>query len=331
MKIKTLITFVLLYSIYTTGQVSKVGTTAAPFLQIGVGSRAAALGEAYTAVANEAASLYWNPAGIDFFSSNEVQFNYSDWLADMKFLNAIAVLHLEGFGSFGLSVTSLSTPEMVVRTVDYPEGIGSRFDAADIALGLSYSKKLTDRFAFGATFKYINRRIWNMNANAIAMDFGIIYKLPIENMQLGMSILNFGSKLQIQGSDAMVYSDIAEDVIGNNTQILSQLMTKEWALPLSLRFGLSYKVIDVEQHQLLLASDYIHPNDNFSSINLGGEYGFLNHFFVRVGYKSLMLDNAEDGLTYGGGIKYAFFGIDYSYVKMKHLKYVQQFSLKISF
>ncbi|RJP66695.1 MAG: hypothetical protein C4539_11035 [Ignavibacteriales bacterium] len=331
MKTKILFMFVLIYCSYTFGQVSKVGTTAAPFLQIGVGSRAAALGEAYTSVTDEASSLYWNPASIDFFANNEVQFNYSDWLADMKFLNAIAVLHIDSYGSFGLSVTSLSTPEMVVRTVDYPEGIGSRFDAADIAMGLSYSKKLTDRFAFGATFKYINRRIWNMNANAIAMDFGIIYKLPLDNMQLGMSILNFGSKLQIQGSDAMVYTDIAEDVIGNNTQILSQLMTKEWALPLSLRFGLSYKVIESEQHHLLLASDYIHPNDNFSSLNFGGEYGFLNHFFVRAGYKSLMLDNAEDGLTFGGGIKYAFFGIDYSYVKMKHLKYVQQFSIKISF
>lgn len=330
-RIYIIILILILAGVNGFGQVSKVGTSAAPFLQIGVGSRALALGEANTSLGDDASAIYWNPAGIDFFTANEVQFNYSDWFAGMKFYNALAVFHAGDIGSFGLSVTSLSTPEMVVRTIEYPEGIGTRFDAADMALGLSYAKSITDRFSFGASFKYINRRIWNMNASAIAMDFGILYKLPVENMQLGMSILNFGSKLQMQGTDGMVYTDIAEDVVGNNTQILAHLMTKEWPLPLSLRFGLSYKVFDTEMHKLTIASDYIHPNDNFSSLNAGAEYGFMDHFFLRAGYKSLMLENAEDGLTLGGGAKYTFVAFDYSYVKMKHLNYVQQFTLKLNF
>jgi len=329
---KSLLILTLLFLISGVhGQVSKVGTSAAPFLQIGVGSRALALGEANTSISDDASALYWNPSGIDFFTSNEVQFNYSDWFAGMKFYNALAVFHAGDIGSFGISVTSLSTPEMVVRTVEYPEGIGTRFDASDMAMGVSYAKSITDRFAFGATFKYINRRIWNMNASAIAMDFGIIYKLPVDNMQLGMSILNFGSKLQMQGTDGMVFTDIAEDVIGNNTQILSHLMTKQWPLPLSLRFGLSYKILNTDLHTLTLASDYIHPNDNFSSLNAGAEYGFLDHFFLRAGYKSLMLEDSEEGLTFGGGAKYSFMGLDYSYVKMKHLNYIQQFTLKMNF
>ena len=43
---------------------SKVGTTIANFLKIGVGPRAVAMGSAFSAVANDASAVYWNPAGI---------------------------------------------------------------------------------------------------------------------------------------------------------------------------------------------------------------------------------------------------------------------------
>ncbi|MFA6542771.1 MAG: UPF0164 family protein, partial [Bacteroidota bacterium] len=43
--------------------VSKTGTTAGTFLEIPVGARAIALGSAYSGIADDASSLYWNPAG----------------------------------------------------------------------------------------------------------------------------------------------------------------------------------------------------------------------------------------------------------------------------
>ena len=52
--------------------VSKVGTTAASFLEIGIGSRAIAMGGAFVAVANDATALYWNPGGLSRLPSKEV-------------------------------------------------------------------------------------------------------------------------------------------------------------------------------------------------------------------------------------------------------------------
>ncbi len=312
--------------------VSKVGTSAAPFLQIGAGSRASAFGEAYTAIPDGGAtSIYWNPATLDLFGNNEVTFNYSDWIAGMKYFYTAGALHLGSVGSFGISVTSLTTPEMIVRTVEFPDGLGTRFDAADIAIGVTYAKKLTDRFSFGATFKYINRRIWEMNASAIAMDFGIFYQLPWKNVYMGISILNFGSKLQMQGVDAVVYTDLNQSMAGNNDQIMANLYTKQWDLPISFRFGISYKAIHSEYNSLIIAADFIHPNDNFASINVGGEYGFMDHFFLRAGYKSIGIANSQVGLTYGGGVKYQMIRFDYSYVKLQYLDYVDQFSVCLQF
>ena len=46
--------------------VDKIGTTAAKFLHMNVGSRAVGMGGAFTSIANDASAMYWNPAGLGF-------------------------------------------------------------------------------------------------------------------------------------------------------------------------------------------------------------------------------------------------------------------------
>ena len=52
---------------------SKVGTTAAQFLGIGVGSRAMSMGGAFTAMYDDPSCLYWNPGAIAHFKKNNHQ------------------------------------------------------------------------------------------------------------------------------------------------------------------------------------------------------------------------------------------------------------------
>ncbi|CUS76759.1 Uncharacterised protein family (UPF0164) [Candidatus Kryptonium thompsonii] len=65
--------------------VSKVATTAAPFLEIPVGGRATGMGASFVAVANDASAIYWNPGGISRFDRIEAIFQYTSWIADIKF------------------------------------------------------------------------------------------------------------------------------------------------------------------------------------------------------------------------------------------------------
>jgi hypothetical protein len=311
--------------------VSKRGTTAAPFLQIGVGARATSLGGAFTALANDGSALYWNPAGIDVFQANEFDANYSQWIAGMKFFNAGGVLHLGGFGSVGLAVTTLATPMMEIRTIEDPEGLGTYFDAADLAIGATYAKMLTDRFSFGVTVKYIQRRIWHMTADGVAADFGAHYTLPWSPMKIGMCISNFGSKLRLQGADIQIFHDIDYTKAGNTDAVMAQLYTKEWALPLAFRFGTAIEMVRSSSHALTAVADYVHPNDNNESVNTGLEYVFEDFFSLRAGYENVFLDDSETGMTFGGGISYAGTAVQYAYVKMKHLNYVHQFSVNIQF
>ena len=62
----------------------KVGTYGAQFLKIGPTARATGMGSAYTAVADNVESVYWNPAGIVSVRGNQVLVSQTEWPADIK-------------------------------------------------------------------------------------------------------------------------------------------------------------------------------------------------------------------------------------------------------
>ena len=93
------------------------------------------------------------------------------------------------FGTLGFSLTSLTMADMVVRTVEMPEGTGEYFSASDLAAGISYARPLTDRFSIGFTAKFIQEAIWHETADAFAVDVGTIFKTDLfGGMVIGASL-----------------------------------------------------------------------------------------------------------------------------------------------
>jgi hypothetical protein len=68
-------------------------------------------------------------------------------------------------------------------------------------------------------------------------------------------------------------------------------------------------VVKNDQLSVTVAADALRPNDNVETINVGGEIGWQNMLFVRGGYKSIGLDNSQEGLSLGAGVKYHSEGI----------------------
>jgi len=104
--------------------VSKVGTIAASFLEIDVGARAVGMGGAFVAVADDATAIFWNPAGLSRLKSSEAIIIRTNWLVETYFDFAGFVSPLGRWGTVAASITSLSTDEMDVRTVQFQEGTG---------------------------------------------------------------------------------------------------------------------------------------------------------------------------------------------------------------
>jgi hypothetical protein len=315
--------------------VSKKGTTAAPFLSISQGARAAGMGSAYVAVADDWSALYWNPAGIASLP-NGIMFDHTNWFADIGYNYVAGSISLGRLGNLGLSLTSSSMDDMKVTTVDQPEGTGEVFNVSEVAFGIAYAIRLTDNFAIGFNPKYVYERIWKMTANAFAMDVGVKYTTPFDGIVLGMSIANFGEKMHMTGESATVLYDADPTNTGNNGRIPAEISTGEWSLPLTFRVGIAYTPPLGDRHRITLAVDALHPSDDYESVNVGAEYSFDDVVFIRSGYKSLFLKDSEESYTFGFGIKQHLVGdvsiiADYSYLKFGRLNNVQKFTIAMGF
>jgi len=328
---------ILFYGTIFSQGVSKSGTTAAKFLSIGVGPRANAMGGAFSAVANDASSMYWNPSGIAFVDKFEGIFTYTEMFADIN-LNYFGVVIPTGeSGNIGINVTALNIGEMDVTTEDFPEGTGETFTAGSYAFGLSYARFITDNFVVGANIKYIRENIFNSSAEGLAIDVGTTFNTPFYGIKFASSITNFGTKMNITGDDLLVRYDQDETTRGNNETVDAKLATDNFELPLRLQIGISKEIVFAENQRFILAVDANYPNDNEQWVNVGGELSLFNNLvFLRGGYKALFLDDSQEGLTFGVGLKYdqsnvLGIQVDYAYQQQEFLDNTHSFGIILSF
>ncbi|MBK7981877.1 MAG: PorV/PorQ family protein [Ignavibacteriae bacterium] len=328
-------------------QITKVGTTAASFLEIGVGSSGIGMGSAYTALSEDVSSLYWNSAKAAYLQNYEAMFMYQPWVAGITFNYLGIALPVDGIGVFGLSFTILNSGDMEETNMLYQEGTGTLFSATDLSIQLTYARKVTDFFSFGFSGKYVSQKISTMNASAFAVDLGVYVITPfferpdekIDGIQIGMAISNYGSKMKLAGDDTFIAVDPDKINSGNNENIPADYRMGEYNLPLSFRIGIGYDLLKIDDHRLTLAADAVHPNNFSEYVNIGTQYQISLFEKVRIdlraGYKTLFVEDNTQGLTLGFGILcdvgVSRFKFDYAYSEMTELGNTNNFTLSLNF
>jgi hypothetical protein len=315
---------------------AKIGTTAAQFLDISIGARALGMGGTSVASAYDVSSIYYNPGAFSQTQRTQVLISTTDWLVGSKLRWLGTMIDIDGTNAFGLSITQLAYGEDIVTTEDNPEGTGERWSAQDLAVALSYSRNLTDRFSIGGSAKYISQAIWNESASTIAFDIGLLFVTGFHNMRLGMSIANFGGDMKMDGRDLRKVIDINPSNAGSNKLNLANLVTDPWPIPLTFRVGLAMDVVKSETATFTIECDALRPSDNVEVVNLGTEVTILNLVSLRGGYKSLFQTDSEEGLTLGIGLKYSEMGsmgveVDYAYQQFGRFGNINTLSLAVSF
>jgi opacity protein-like surface antigen len=318
-------------------KVTKAGTTAAGFLNIDVGARAVGMGGAFVSMADDATTMYWNPAGIARFSGPQANFTHMRWIADIKFNYIGFVVPLSKYGSIGLNATFLTTEPMERTTIYSPMGTGEMFDVGSSAFGIGYAANLTDRFSIGFNFKYIHEYIYHSSANGIAFDIGTLFITRLNGLKIGMSIRNYGTKMQMTGQDMIIQVDVDKSVSGNNSNINAYLATEKYDLPLIFRVGVSMDVLKgFGNSNLNLSLDALHPNDDTESLNAGVEYIYHNMIAFRGGYHSLFAIDSETGFTLGTGLNINILSnfilnMDYAYMDFGRLENTQMITISLQF
>jgi hypothetical protein len=289
---------------------AKVGTLDGQFLKIPVGARPTAMGGAYVAVADDAMAIYWNPAGLARLEGSIVSFTFSTWPAEINMATGAYVFHL-GFlpGMLAVNARGLYMSSMDRTTVFQPDGDGTTFDAGYSSFGLSYARSLTDKFSVGGTVSLVHGSLDDLGSDAISFDLGTIYDTGFRSLRIGMAIFNMGTELSYLPD-------------GESSK-----------LPITFRVGAAIDVVQSTESRLTVAGDFSHPPDNVERMNLGGEYGFKDFFFMRGGYNF-----SSDSETWTGGVGVQFptslsseTKFDYSYTNLSDLGGTHRFSLEIDF
>lgn len=281
-------------------------STTASFLKIDTGARPAAMGGAYTAVADDVNALYYNPGGLPNIGRRELGATHAQWLLGSKF-DFLGFTQPTAKGAFGLGVTRLTSGSLEGRNAS--RGATAGFEATDTAYTVGYGRKLGNalpggKTSAGVSVKYLESRVGNYSASTLAFDIGTIHQFDARPLRIGFSLLN----------------------LGRGMRFIDQVDP----LPLTVSAGASYRLSGV----LNLALDVRHePYERRSDVGIGTEYAFLSGFFLRAGYASLGPNAASPlgGLGGGFGVRMARYRADYTFAPFGALGNTQRLSLAARF
>jgi hypothetical protein len=307
----------------------KVGTTAAQFLQIGVGGRLPGMGSAGVAAVEGAEALYWNPAGLTRTESFSLYAYYSDWFADLRHQFIGFSTPLGSAGVIGFHAITLGGDEFEQTTLSFQEGNGVMVEYLDLALGISYAHQLTDRFSVGGTVKYVYQKLFAETAGTVAADIGTSLSTDLPGFSIGMAMTNLGGDMTLEGSDLLVSGPDEE---------ATQYQVSSWPLPLTFRVGVAWWLwgagdafMQNEYHGGLLVIDGQHINEGMTFWRMGMEYNFRQALFFRFGR---VFQHHTETWSLGTGLKIPLgsYGIkaDFAYATLEDLGVVRRVSLEFT-
>jgi hypothetical protein len=278
------------------------------------------MGDAFTGIADDASATFYNVAGLAHLETRQLFFNHISWIAGINHEYISGILPVRNVGTFGISITSLSTGGIEQTTIDDPgsparedQGTGLVYDAADMALGLTYARLITDKLAFGFSAKGVTERIWDISSSGVGLDVGLLYNTGWRSLRLGASVANFGSDMTFGGRNL----DFVDSTLP--TSPAASYKTTPSPLPIMFRFGLGYNLIETANNKLVLGLDLVHPSDINETVNIGLEYGLAGKYFLRAGYIYNTDLSYQQSVGWGQGIS-AGAGLAFTPVKNLDLK-----------
>lgn len=315
---------------------TNTGTTFGVFTEIEPGARAAAMGNAGVSLFDGIASAYFNPGAVGRVKDREVAFTHIDWIAGISYDYAAVAIPTGGWGVPYVSVTSLNSGDIDVRTVDEPLGTGERYRVSDVAIGLGYARQVSPRFSAGAQVNYIQESIWHTSASAMAFSIGTLYRVSENGLRIGSSLSNFGTHAQYSGNDLdFTYDNNPDGEHGGNQTLPATRSTDPYSVPVAFRVGVAKPYRFSGDQELLLAADALHPNDNTESVSLGAEYTVNHTVALRAGWQNLFLKDTEAGLTAGlglqGRVDAVSYRCDYAWADQGRLGHSSRLSLGFVF
>ncbi|MFL2983247.1 MAG: PorV/PorQ family protein [Candidatus Neomarinimicrobiota bacterium] len=305
----------------------RAGTSVFTFLNIGVSAKAVGMGESVVALNQDAASIYYNPASIAQLKDTEISMTQIKWPADINydFFSLTHRFFKEHY--LGLNAGILHMEPMAETTEYHPDGTGNYFLFQDRFIGITYGSKMTDRFSFGLTFKYVTEDMAGYDMSAILMDMGTFYWTGYGSLRFCASLSNFGKTVAPKGSYEKRLLDSS-----SGSEIQETTLFQKFSPPTQFRVGAALDPLKSNKQRFTISVQLNHPVDNAEYVVTGLEYVFSNVLFLRAGHK---FNKYEEDFTFGLGVVVPAglvkISVDYGYANFDHLSDPQRFSIGLTF
>jgi len=317
----------LLCSVSLFGQ-SKVGTAGFQFLKIAPSARGAAMSSAFSAIADDASALFYNPAGIALLKNYELITNGIKYPAGINLGYVGLVVPISPlFGNIGFSFTSLFLDDAMQVTEpmiggEHGNWTGEYFLCYQYAGQVSYAKSLTDRFSVGVNLRYVFSTLDdrdNTKSQGIGADIGTLYDTQFRSIRLGIVITNFGPDAAYKSVDA-------------TDSLVKDYIHESFPLPMSFRVAISAVPFESGPNKVIIDVEGEHPNDNYERAYAGLEYSFSNMLFLRAGYK---IGADAEKWSAGGGIHLpiavAKLNVEAAFTDYSYLTNIKRLSVSLVF
>ncbi|MCL5030705.1 MAG: PorV/PorQ family protein [Bacteroidetes bacterium] len=297
---------------------SRVGTAGSTQLLIPVGPRGIAMG--YTAITDSKGvdALFWNPANLSEAEGTSITFSHQNYIADIGVDYGAIGFTTGKIGSFALAIKSLSMNDIMVTTVQNPDGTGQTFKPAFITTGITYSILLSDRIAIGVTGNVNYEKLGEVSKTNLSFNAGISYSnlANINGLSFGIVLKNLGFKSSYDGTGLNVISTDVTNydpsgvqygyLRGGNQYYKIQASSED--LPTTLELGLGYHYSFNQDNSLQVNGLFQNSNYYYDEYRVGLEYAYKDMLFLRGGYVfTAQVDDKnakETTFTSGFGVKF---------------------------
>ena len=277
------------------GSSRRIGTAGAQELLIPIGSKGSALNGANQALSFGTDAIFWNPAGIARTSANsEFMFSRLNYIADINLTYLAALVKFPGLGAFAFSLRNLDFGDIIRTTEQHTDGTGETFSPTYIVVGLSFSRVMTDRIAFGVTTKIISEQIMRESARGFALDVGVQYSTGVGGYRLGVVLKNLGANMTFNGPDLESKYQPPDTEPGSNVEP-RRIVLQSFELPSTLELGVGYEFLLGEQNSLTISGDFVNNNFSLDEIKFGAEYSLNEIAFLRGGFNFGYNTDPEEG------------------------------------
>ncbi len=262
------------------------GGTRSVFI-LGAGSRAISMGGAFTAVADDASAVFYNPAAMKINGAPTLMANHISLFSgftDASYDYLGLVWPTLGAGSFGAGL--LTTGTGGIKGFDEfsrPTGELSYRESLGI---VSYAFDMPWRFAgtwsVGTSIKILNQRIGDYSDTGTGLDLGLLYRIEyIDGLTFGMNI---------------------QDLVGAKTKLVSA----SDEVYRTMMLGLGYRKALGESSRLTVSVQMDMPEKADNDLRFGAEYTIRDMISIRMGYDS-------ESFTAGIGFAWHGYSFDYGY------------------